>query len=231
MFIVSQASMIKQVFRSLQPGAIILLSFLLGLLLGSTFVWDRKNGARQEKLEARQIYMESLERARAKKIRTENFRKMNRETKRLSPKAFKLPTGLSQTLIRLKCRIPQVPSIDMVRQNIFSKNIGKGRARDWVVLCSRKLISQIFIFWDGNYSNPTRFERSQPDSHYVQSGMGFSHLVTPASPTRMRKKAMQYGLVKSLKFRHWGIEDSFVGKASSIFYLHRDKWKDLPGAD
>jgi hypothetical protein len=56
-------------------------------------------------------------------------------------------------------------------------------------------------------------------------------MISAASGEAILRYHMQYGGPKPPPIDHQGIEDSFVGKASVIFYYHKGTWLRLTGAD
>ena len=74
-----------------------------------------------------------------------------------------------------------------------------------------------------------------PDANFLQvvdgaGGVGFSRLLSVASPDHIRGHAARVGGLRAA-IDHDGIEDAFVEKASSIWYWSGGKWSQLPGAD
>jgi hypothetical protein len=78
------------------------------------------------------------------------------------------------------------------------------------------------------------------DATYLQTGVqegspwriGFSRRIGIASPALMRSYSKAAGNRTSPeRFEHAGIEDSYLEKASRVFYFSRGRWRTLPGAD
>jgi hypothetical protein len=61
--------------------------------------------------------------------------------------------------------------------------------------------------------------------------IGFSRAIGIASAKYIRDHHQQFGGPKPPPLTHDGIDDAFVGKASTVWYWYRGKWLQLQGAD
>lgn len=108
---------------------------------------------------------------------------------------------------------------------------------DIAVLCSRKRVSSILVFRGGSAVEVDELA-SEPDAGYLQGvgngDIGFSGLLSVASPEYIRScyEALQeHETPEPPPLDHEGIEDSFLEKASNIWYWYDGKWLSLAGAD
>jgi hypothetical protein len=158
-------------------------------------------------------------------------------TVRLPPAAFpQLPTVVRRDLERRRCRVPQSSDGRGAHNVVRGTFLARG-AVDWAVLCSRAGASTILIYHAGHVTDSL----GRADDHgYLQAavragapfGIGFSRQIGVASPHDIRAYAKTFGgpsLPHPLD--HAGIEDSFVGKASTILYFARGRWRSLQGMD
>ncbi len=157
------------------------------------------------------------------------------KTKRLPPTAFpQLPPDIVRSLQKRGCLIPQVWS-DRRSHNVISGEFMKKGQKDWAVLCSRKDISSILVFWGGNAYSVSEIARS-PDKIHVQiiserNKVGYSRHISAVGREYIISHYKAYGGEKPPPIRHQGIDDAFVEKASMIHYRYRGKWLKLQGAD
>lgn len=152
----------------------------------------------------------------------------------LSPEAFaELPANIVTELQRRACRIPQVRS-PARPNNVIQGEFAKAGQTDWAVLCSVKGTSRILVFWGGSEANPAAIAASE-DRTYVQD-MGAGHLeysraIAPVDRRYILEHYAAYGGVKPPPLDHQGIDDSFLEKASIVWYFHKGRWLELSGAD
>ncbi len=159
---------------------------------------------------------------------------------RLEPSAFTaLPSPIRRDLERRGCRVPQ-SFADTRPHNVVRGALSGPGPNDWAVLCSIAGTSRVLIY--GGAPRPGGAGPDslalQPDATYLQSGVqdgspwriGFSRRITVATPTLIRSYAKGSRASVS-RVDHAGIEDSFLEKASRIFYFSAGRWRMFPGAD
>jgi hypothetical protein len=158
----------------------------------------------------------------------------------LSPSAFlEVPKTIGKQLEALGCGIPQVQG-DGEPQNVVHGFFARPGQVDWAILCSRAGRSSIVIFW----GKPTKCSdrlATRDDRNYLQGDAGGHLVYSRQISSAGSKKILKYALAFSqhgtgdapthLRLDHAGIEDSFVGKASEIYYCSQGKWHLLQGAD
>ena len=153
---------------------------------------------------------------------------------RLKPSEFRqLPSAVRRDLDRRGCTIPQYPDKTAPHNVISGSFFAKGSA-DWAVLCSVKQRSRILVYRSGSV---TRVDSLAPrdDSGYLQNnGRGvyeFSRKIDIATPKYIADHAKAYDGPKPPPLTHEGIDDVFVGTASSVWFYSRGGWLQLQGAD
>ena len=135
-------------------------------------------------------------------------------------------------LERRGCRIPQTPG-DGRWQNIVSGRFTAPRALDWAALCSRTGASSILLYPNGMGRGVLEVHRAQ-DRGYLQQGVDgivFSRQISAASPAYIRVKNHPTLVPGLPRFDHDGINDAFVGKASTVWFRSAGRWLKLLGAD
>lgn len=155
---------------------------------------------------------------------------------RLAPAAFpELPRQVVDTLEARSCTIAQVPAGLSGQPNVARGEFLVAGSSAWVVLCSVERVSTILVLEDdgrlvGELS-------SAPDRSFMQ-GMGsygiiFSRTVSTAPPAQILRYYEQAAAPgdELPEITHDGIDDGFMGKASTILYFTGDRWIELPGAD
>ncbi|HLP99332.1 MAG TPA: hypothetical protein VK149_12910 [Sideroxyarcus sp.] len=136
---------------------------------------------------------------------------------RLSPKEFpQLPSEAVTNLIKLGCTIPQPTFFIKDKANVISGSFAKRGQKDYAVLCSLNGVSHIQLIWGGASRCESEIEFSE-DRGYLQ-------VVLPGEISYSRTIGTVIGNVD-------GIEDSYIEKASSIFYCVNGKWTEVQGAD
>jgi hypothetical protein len=165
----------------------------------------------------------------------------DRAVLRLAPSAFPtLPPIIKGDLERRNCTVPQpdpaaigqTPDRDRLH-NVIHGHFQRGRQTDWAVVCSRNRVSTILVFWGGRANNVSELE-GKPDADFLQ-GLGvdtivFSRTIAVASEAHIRDFFRRDG-AKPPVLEHAGIEDIFLGKASTVWYWRTGKWVHLTGAD
>jgi hypothetical protein len=156
-------------------------------------------------------------------------------TRRLNPSAFSsLPSRVRKAVEQRGCTIPQPSNADHP-QNVISGEFTGSKHTDWAVLCSRERRSAILVFRGGNADQVDEFDE-EADVQYLQvttgkQEIGYSRLLTVAIPRMIRQSVHLRGAVKPRVIDHDGIESTFVGKASVIWYAVGEKWVQLSGAN
>ena len=173
------------------------------------------------------------------------FERADEETVRLAPDAFdNLPAEIQNELTARGCTIPQTfyaghpqDSKGVAQDNVVRGSFTQADQTDIAVLCSRKRASSILVFRGGSPAEVDELE-SEPDAHYLQGigngEIGFSRALGVASPEYIRSchEALEaHGVPEPPLLDHEGIEDYFVGKASTIWYWYGGAWLRLAGAD
>jgi hypothetical protein len=165
----------------------------------------------------------------------------DRAVLRLAPSAFPtLPAIIKRDLERRNCTIPQPdpaaigPTPDRDRlHNVIHGHFQRGRQTDWAVVCSRNRVSTILVFWGGRANNVSELAE-RPDAGFLQSGGGdtieFSRTIAVASEAHIRDY-FRRDEAKPPVLEHAGVEDIFLGKASTVWYWRTGKWVVMGGAD
>lgn len=159
----------------------------------------------------------------------------DRDTLRLPPSDFpKLPKSVRRDLDTRGCTIPQAQSSDRQPHNVISGYFNRPDQIDWAVLCSIDRFSTLLVYWDGSSKSVLELSTT-PDKQWLQStggdNVGFSHVVSTVSATYITEHAHRYGDKPPPVLDHEGIEDAFMGKASSIHYWYQGAWLILQGTD
>ena len=166
-------------------------------------------------------------------VKANEWDEANRAIQRLDPKEFRtLPSNILEKLTTQGCTIPQSFENNSPH-NVIKGEFVKSGQQDWAVLCSRQQTSSILLFWGGQASCPSEILPS-PDRSWLQhtgKGIRYSRVITTVGPESMLKhlEANKESTVPSI--RHHGINQSFVGKGSSVQYCHQGQWIELAGAD
>jgi hypothetical protein len=159
--------------------------------------------------------------------------KAERGIVRLRPSAFpEVPQAVRDDLERRGCRIPQTPGGDRW-QNIVPGRFAAARASDWAALCSRSGVSTILVYPNGTARGVRQVHRAD-DRGYLQqdvNGIVFSRRISAATPAYIRVKNHPTLVPGLPRFDHDGINDAFVGKASTVWYRSAGRWLKLLGAD
>lgn len=156
----------------------------------------------------------------------------NHALTRLTPDAFpELPAAVRRELTRRGCTVPQpadAPTRNVIRGSFF------GSGSDWAVLCSRNLMSAILVFRGGR-PDRVRALASKSDEDFLQTDSGggivFSRAIRTASPRAIRELQQSFDGKAKPSLAHDGIEDMFLGKASTVWYWRGGKWVVAGGAD
>jgi hypothetical protein len=106
---------------------------------------------------------------------------------------------------------------------------------DWAVLCSVKRVSTILVFRGRSRAAFAELVR-RPDGDFLQGAGGdkiaYSRELAAIGRTTILEYHKALGEGEKLPpLDHQGVEDAFIGKASTILYYYRGKWLQLQGAD
>lgn len=153
---------------------------------------------------------------------------------RLPPSAFTdAPEPVRARLAKEGCRIPQAwrPSEP---HNIIRGHFASPDQEDWAALCSRSDTSAVLIVWGGPARCPSEVA-AWPDRSRLQ-GMGagrivYSRAIRRVRPEQIRQPRTTVDNPPPVELVHDGIDDAFLGKASSVLYCHNGQWLRLPGSD
>jgi hypothetical protein len=169
------------------------------------------------------------------------WEKADRAVLRLAPSAFPtLPEIVKRDLEHRNCTVPQPdpaaigPTPDRDRlHNVIHGHFQRGRQTDWAVVCSRNRVSTILVFWGGRANNVSELAQ-KPDADFLQ-GWGvdtivFSRTIAVASEGHIRDY-FRRDEAKPPVLEHSGIEDVFLGKASTVWYWRTGQSMHLTGAD
>lgn len=154
---------------------------------------------------------------------------------RLRPAAFaNLPVAVSAELERRGCLVPQSYA-DKTPHNVIRGRFLLPDATDLAVLCSRNGVSSILIFRNESAESVGEIG-SRPDRDFLQvvgerGATGFSRRLGVADPKYITEHRAQYGGPALPSLDHDGINDIFVGKASTVRYWFAGRWLALQGAD
>jgi len=165
-----------------------------------------------------------------------NWDAAERDIKRLEPAAFPdLPAGVRADLGRRQCTIPQPDGVDAPGPyNVIRGRFTSQRSTDIAVLCSKGGVSAILVYRDGATKDVATLA-ALADKGFLQTGSAkaieFSRAINVATPAQMRIYDEAFGAGKMPRLDHDGINDAFVGKASTVRYWFGGKWLDLQGAD
>ena len=167
--------------------------------------------------------------------RAQDFEAADRATKRLPPSEFpQLPAAIRDALVKRGCTIPQ-PYNARGPENVIKGSFIRAGQTDWAVLCSQRRISALLVFPGGNPAAVMTMPGAA-DLDYQQGigngAIGFSRAIAVATAKQIRQYAAEDPHRKKLPpFRHDGIEDAFIGKASGVLYWDGKRWLSLQGAD
>ena len=154
----------------------------------------------------------------------------------------RLPRPIVRALEANGCTIPQTWLFDergnrlyKTPHNVVSGSFRRAGQIDWAVLCSHHDSSAIVIFWGGSESDTTVLQRS-PDEGWTQDvdgrgNLGYSRLLGVASPKRILNHNPDVGPQTRSPALHDGIEDYFVEKGSTIYYIDKGRALELEGSD
>lgn len=153
--------------------------------------------------------------------------------RRLDPAAFReLPAAIVTDLKQRGCTIPQAAELKDPH-NVIRGEFAKRGQQDWAVLCSRNQSSSVLIFWANKTSCPSEIMPSKDRSSLqtLVGGIGYSRIIRAVGEDFIIASFKEFGGPTPPPITHQGVEDAFMGKASSIHYCNNGEWVRLQGAD
>ncbi len=173
------------------------------------------------------------ERAAAEAKQQALFTEAERKILRLPVDAFpQLPATVAKVLESRKCMVPQ-PDDTGARNVIRGEFIARGEM-GWALLCSVNESSTLLVFRNDTDEAPQALATSE-DRNYLQGlggdKIGFSHEITAVGHAFILRHYRAYGGPQPPPIDHHGIDDAFLGKASTTWYFHAGRWLQLQGAD
>jgi len=166
------------------------------------------------------------------------FEAAEREIRRVSPDVFlNLPPAIRTALRSRGCLVPQqtftndagAQPHNVIKGEFFEK----GRAA-WAVLCSVRESSSILVFRDASDQQPDELA-AEEDKNQLQGAdkerIAYSREIQPVGRKYIVDRARGNGEPEPPPIDHQGINDEFVGKASTVYYWYRGKWLTLSGDD
>ncbi len=164
----------------------------------------------------------------AVQLTREDWSRADNAILRLKPDAFpEVPEHVRAALEQRGCTIPQPYDAGAAKKNVISGHFISAGTTDWAVLCSRAKQSAILVFRSGHSAQVETIGEA-PDSQYLQvtgegQKIGYSRVLTVATTKQILKH-----------FAHAnrdGIEDTFTGKASLLWYRSSGKWMKVAAGD
>jgi hypothetical protein len=155
-------------------------------------------------------------------------------TKRLKPSAFtNIPDAVRAELEHRGCTIPQ-PYGAAHPANIVSGRFTAAKQVDWAALCSRERISVILVFRGGSTTDVEELAR-EPDISYLQrigdEIIGYSRSIGVVDDKYIQEHHDPRSRTPLPPLDHEGINDTFVEKASVVWYWSAGRWLQLAGPD
>jgi hypothetical protein len=151
----------------------------------------------------------------------------------LSPSVFELPANLVRDLTRRGCQIPQ-QARTAARSNVIRGTFATPEQTDWAVLCSIKGVSSILVYWNGMEQKAAVLAPLE-DRIFVQRDVDgqlrFLRSISPVDQEFILTHYRAHGGPKPPPINHQGIDDAFLERASTVWYIFRGKWIQLAGAD
>jgi hypothetical protein len=158
---------------------------------------------------------------------------VNQQIRTLPPSTFKeLPISFVERLNAKGCAIPQEAFLTPTTpNNVIQGEYANNGQTDWAALCSKAGKSSILVFWGKPTACSSEFAE-EDDRNYLQAD-GHNQMVYSRQIRTVNEKKLKGSADRSVRgqINHEGIENSFVGKASSVFYCSDGKWKEIGGED
>lgn len=166
-------------------------------------------------------------------VRANEWDEATQAITRLAPNKF--PSFPSHIRNQLKTQGGTIPQSfeNNSPHNVINGEFGTISQQDWAVLCSRTYSSSILIFWSGETSCPSEILPSLDRSwlQHTGEGIGYSRVITAVGPEFILKHVGAYEGSPPPPITHQGINQSFVGKGSSVQYCYDGEWIKLFEAD
>ncbi len=156
-------------------------------------------------------------------------------TTRLLPKAFpQLPQKIMHNLQTRGCTVPQSYG-NSVPHNVISGEFIKKGQKDWAILCSKNKVSSILVFCNGSTKYVAKIAEAE-DRGFLQGidgagNIGYSRAIDVVDRNYILEHYKAYSGPKPPPINHQGIDDGFLGKASTVLYYYGGEWLKLQGAD
>lgn len=145
-----------------------------------------------------------------------------------------LPDHVRARLAEADCLVPQIWA-DPEAHNVVRGTFAAPEQEDWAVLCSRDGKHRILMVWGGPARCDADFEESEDGGALQVVGedeIGFSRAIRPVDPEQIRRYHEAFGGPEPPEpLTHQGIDDAFVGKASTVLYCEGGEWLRLTGMD
>jgi hypothetical protein len=159
----------------------------------------------------------------------DDWRRAEEKVVRIKPGDFpNLPAELRTVLEHRGCTIPQPYNAGGQKKNAITGAFTVAGQTDWAVLCSHEKRSAILVFSRLRPSSQVELLAEEADSQYLQvvdgaREIGYSRVLSIA-PVQLIRQHLANG-------NHDGIEDTFLQKASVVWYRSGRKWVRVPAAD
>ena len=144
-----------------------------------------------------------------------------------------LPQAIRKDLSDRGCRIPQSYE-SREPHNFIEGHFRNSSQTDWAVLCSARNSSAILVYWNGVSTDVETVGAYFSDSNWMQGigdgKVGYSRKIGAVDRAYIEKREAAYGAPTS-PIDHEGIDDGFVGKASTVRFWYKGEWIELTGAD
>ncbi|MGB8128573.1 MAG: hypothetical protein WCG81_02160 [Candidatus Angelobacter sp.] len=162
-------------------------------------------------------------------LKPDDWRRAEEKIARFKPGDFpNLPAELRKVLEDRGCTIPQPYNAGGQKKNVITGAFTIAGETDWAVLCSHEKRSAILVFSGERSSRQLAKLAEEADSQHLQvvagaHEIGYSRVLTVATAQLIRQHFAHAN--------HDGIEDTFLQKASVVWYRSGRKWVRFPGAD
>jgi hypothetical protein len=166
-----------------------------------------------------------------------------RDTIRVRPRAAHvLPKAIATRFERMGCMVPQPfrqADAPATIDNVIRGHFARRGQTDYALLCSIDGRSRIEVIW-GGAARCAALEDSSADVDWVQAigpgpdgqeRLGYSRRISSASQEDIAYFRDNLGGRAPPDRTHHGIDDSFMGKGSTIHYCARGRWTALQGMD
>lgn len=151
-----------------------------------------------------------------------------------APSVFtELPGKIVLDLKRRGCTIPQ-QAYTREKTNIIRGEFARAGETDWAVLCSMHGVSRILVYWNGSEHDPAEIAQLSDQVFLQKDAAGqalFLRGISAVGKEFIWKHYRAYGGTRPPRIDHQGIDDAFLEKASTTWYLYEGKWVQLTGSD